>query len=239
MSDAPLIELKNCTIKSPLRKRRLNTPSKHRSVLPNIIDGINLTAFNGDSIGLIGANGAGKSTLLRCIAGALIPDNGSVTTNGTIFFGGSLSVGLHDERTGVENLIIMGLTRGIAKKQVLEHLDALVDFTELGEFIYEKVKHYSDGMKVRLGLSIVLLVKSDILLLDEGLAAGDTSFRKKAEQTFESFYSSGGVLIMASHSEAMLKNFCKLGLVLSGGKAVFKGEIQDALEFYKEQSKVV
>lgn len=239
MSETPLIELKNCTIKSPLRQKRLKAPSRHRSILPNIIDGINLTAFKGDRIGLIGANGAGKSTLLRCIAGALIADHGTVTTNGSIFFGGSLSVGLHDERTGVENLIIMALTRGIEKKQVLKHLDALVDFTELGEFIYEKVKHYSDGMKVRLGLSIVLLVKSDILLLDEGLAAGDTSFRRKAELTFESFYSSGGVLVMASHSEAMLKNFCELGLVLSEGKAVFKGGIQDALDFYKNQSGVV
>ena len=196
--------------------------------------GISLELREGDRFGLIGGNGAGKTTLLRTMSGIYEPTRGSITTQGTIvpLFGGNL--GMDQELPGYDNIDIRGRILGLSRKEILARIDDIAEFTELGNFLHLPVRTYSAGMRVRLAFAITTAVDADILLLDEGLGAGDSSFRKKAQARLNKFIARAGILVVASHSESLMRRFCDRGLWLDHGEVKAIGPLEDVLAAYRE-----
>ncbi len=135
----------------------------------------------GDILGVVGTNGSGKSTLLRTIGGIYTPDEGSIKVNGTVSTLLSLGTGFKQELSGRENITLNGVIMGFSKEEISNNTQAIIDFSDLGDFIDEPVKNYSSGMVARLGFSIAVHLKRDIMLIDEILGVGDFKFRKKSQ----------------------------------------------------------
>ncbi|MFN5115504.1 MAG: ABC transporter ATP-binding protein, partial [Acidimicrobiaceae bacterium] len=145
----------------------------------------------GSTFGIIGSNGSGKSTLLKCLAGILSPDIGSISVNGRVAALLELGAGFHPEMTGRENIFLNGAILGMTQKELLRKLDAIIGFAGLEEFIDTPVKNYSSGMTVRLGFAIAINVDPEILIIDEVLAVGDSSFQQKCHEKIEDFKHEG------------------------------------------------
>ncbi|MCL5783765.1 MAG: ABC transporter ATP-binding protein [Patescibacteria group bacterium] len=188
----------------------------------------------GESIGVIGTNGSGKSTILKLIAGVLTPTKGKITVNGHISPLIELGAGFHPELTGRENIYLNGTILGLSKKEVDEKLNDIIAFSELEEFIDTPVKHYSSGMYMRLGFSVAIHTKPDILLIDEILAVGDVAFQTKCLNKMEEFKKSGVTIFIVSHNMEMIKKFCHKAIMLSAGKVTFNGDCAQALEEYEK-----
>jgi len=198
------------------------------------LKGINFELEQGKSLGLIGSNGSGKSTLLKLIAGVTKPSDGRITINGTVAPLIELGAGFHPELTGRENVYLNGSILGKRKKDMDKLFKNIVDFAGLWEFIDQPVKHYSSGMYMRLAFSVAVSETPDILLVDEILSVGDIDFQKKCLQKINEFKKSGSTLIMVSHSIEQIKNYCDVGLTLSSGNQLFFGNIDKAIEKYKQ-----
>jgi ABC-2 type transport system ATP-binding protein len=184
----------------------------------------------GEAVGLVGANGQGKSTLLRIIAGVLIPDEGHVTVNGGVAPVIELTGGLKSDLTARDNIWLVARLHGLTKKQVAERFDEIVDFSGIGDFLDTPVRHFSSGMRVRLGFSIVTSLDEPILLVDEALAVGDAEFKLKCYDRMEQLLTQGKTLFLVSHKEEDLTKFCNRGLYLKGGKLLVDGTLKEALD---------
>ena len=172
------------------------------------IDGISLEINDGDRVGLIGHNGSGKTTLLRVLAGIYKPNGGAITIEGRV---GALlhpSAGMDPESTGIENIYLRGYMMGMSRREITAKLDDIAEFTELGGFLELPLRTYSAGMFARLAFAVSTAAQSDILLIDEGLGAGDAEFQKKVKLRIESIFNRTPIAILASHSEAMIAEFC-------------------------------
>lgn len=187
----------------------------------------------GEVVGLIGRNGSGKSTALRLIAGIYVPTSGSVETFGHVAAIMQLGGGFSPELTGAENIGLFGAMMGLAREQVDQHRDTIVDFAEIGDFIHTPVKYYSSGMVSRLAFAVTVCVESDILLIDEVLAVGDEAFQRKCIRHLEQVRARGGTIIMASHSAAMLKRLCSRAIWLEDGAIRMDGEVEEVLGAYR------
>ena len=171
------------------------------------LDNIYLNLKSGDRLGIIGGNGAGKTTLLKTIAGIYIPTHGSVKVRGNITALISVGCGMDDEATGYNNIILGGLALGFRKKQIDHKIIDIERFTELGNFLNMPIKTYSAGMKLRLAFAIATSIEPEILLIDEGLGAGDAEFYDKAKKRIDHFVKKASILIIASHSDDLIKRF--------------------------------
>ena len=181
------------------------------------IDGLNLEVKDGDRVGLIGHNGSGKTTLLRVLAGIYKPSGGAITIEGKV---GTLldpHAGMDPESTGIENIYLRGYMMGMGRREITSKLDEIAEFTELGEFLELPMRTYSAGMFARLAFAVSTSAQNDILLIDEGIGAGDTAFRKKAQQRIESLFRRTPIIILASHSEELIAEFCNRRLQLEHG----------------------
>jgi ABC-2 type transport system ATP-binding protein len=187
----------------------------------------------GEAVGIIGRNGTGKSTLLKLIAGVLIPDEGSVVCHGRVAPLLELSAGFSGDITGRDNVHLVGALHGLSKTELKQKFDAIVDFAGVQDFIDMPVRHYSSGMKVRLGFAVLTQLPHPVLLVDEALAVGDKDFKKKCYDTITKMLAEGRTLVFVSHSEKDLTRFCKRGLFLDAGKLVVDGPIDDALVAYR------
>lgn len=189
-------------------------------VVVQALDGVNLSLRRGDRLALLGPNGAGKSTLLRVMAGIYEPTRGNVTVTGRLaaLLGGS--PGMDPDSTGRENIFLHGLYLGLSKAEIKKQTDAIIEFTELGAFIDLPLRTYSTGMRARLSFGIATAVVPDILLLDEEIGAGDAAFIEKANKRLDEFVGSTGILVLASHSEALVHRFCNKSLHLERGRVV-------------------
>ncbi|MGD6991009.1 ABC transporter ATP-binding protein [Sutcliffiella horikoshii] len=198
------------------------------------IKDINLTINNGESIAILGDNGSGKSTLLKVILGVTSPTTGNVEINGKI--GGliELGAGFHKELTGRENIYMNGVVLGLREKEIDLIIDDIIAFAELENHIDKPIKQFSSGMRVRLGFSIAIHVKSDIVLLDEVLAVGDKRFRKKALNAIKT-YLRGKTIIFVSHSTHQVRQICERGIVLQKGSIVYQGDIESAINYYENE----
>jgi ABC-2 type transport system ATP-binding protein len=212
---------------------RLATDAANRKVV-NALRNVDLDVREGDRLGLVGGNGAGKTTLLRVMSGIYEPTKGIYSSRGHIvpLFGGTLGMNL--ELPGMDNIVQRGRVLGLSAKQIQSHIDDIVAFTELEHFIHLPMRTYSAGMRVRLAFAITTAVDADILLLDEGLGAGDESFRKKAAERLAGFVSRAGILILATHSASMMRQFCDQGLLLDHGEVKMRGPIADTLRQYRD-----
>ena len=194
--------------------------------------GIDLIVEPGEAVGVLGPNGAGKTTLLRLLAGVTRPTEGRVRVRGRIAPLISLGVGFHPEMSGRENVLVNGMLLGLSSREVMQRLDEIVDFAELESFIDTPVKFYSSGMAMRLGFSVMMHTNPQALLIDEILAVGDVGFRQKSFERLRELQAAGATLVMVSHSMDMLRQLCRRGIVIQGGRIQHDGEIENAIALH-------
>ncbi len=188
----------------------------------------------GEFFGIIGRNGGGKSTLLKLLAGIYSTDSGAITVNGKLTPFIELGVGFNPELTGRDNVFLNGALLGFNQKEMEAMYDDIVAFAELEKFMDQKLKNYSSGMQVRLAFSIAIRAKSDILLIDEVLAVGDTNFQKKCIGVFEELKRSGTTIVFVSHSMGYVRDFCDRVAVISKGNVVFVGDTEKGVDIYNK-----
>jgi ABC-2 type transport system ATP-binding protein len=193
---------------------------------------VSFDVHEGESVGLIGANGCGKSTLLKLIAGVLIPDEGSSEVRAGVAPLIELKGGFVGDLTARDNIWLTAGLHGLSKKQIADRFDDIVEFAEIGDFLDTPFRHFSSGMQVRLGFSVITTLDEPIILVDEVLAVGDKRFREKCYSRMDEIISDGRTLFLVSHSEADLRRFCSRGLYLREGELIADGPIEDTLEAY-------
>ena len=186
----------------------------------------------GETLGIIGANGAGKSTLLGLLAQTLRPTEGNVRVNGRVSSLLELGAGFHPELTGKENVFLNGSILGLSRRQIQERYETIVQFSELAPFMDVPVKHYSSGMYVRLGFAVAVEVDPDILLIDEVLAVGDETFRKKCLQKILDFKEAQKTLLVVSHDLDVVKQISDRILLIDQGKLIELGKPQIVIDDY-------
>jgi len=193
---------------------------------------INLMIEKGESVGIIGMNGSGKSTLLKLMGGIQHPTSGKVSIKGRVASLIGLGVGFHPGFTGRENIYINGIILGLSKKEIRRRYDDIVEFSELGDYIDEPIRTYSDGMFMRLGFSIATNVDPDILLVDEILAVGDEYFKHKCEKKIAEFRKLGKSMVIVSHNLETVKRWCDRVVWLDGGVIREVGIPDEVVEYY-------
>ena len=200
------------------------------------LDDISLTLKHGDRLGIVGHNGAGKSTLLRVCAGVYGPTQGTVNIDGRVSPLFNASPGLDHDDTGYENIVTCGLFLGMTAKEITEKTPDIEEFCELGDYLSLPVRTYSTGMLTRLGFAIATAIDPEILVLDEGLGAGDARFTERAEKRIDSLVERSSILILASHSEALIKTMCNRAILMQSGKIQAEGSVSEVLESYRKVS---
>lgn len=193
---------------------------------------ITLKIKRGDVVGILGTNGSGKSTLAQVLAEISDIDEGKLTVYGDQELI-SINTGLNSQLTGLENIYLKGAYMGFNKKKTNEIVEGVVDFAELGDFLYQPVKKYSSGMKSRLGFSISLALDPDIFIVDEALSVGDKGFAKKCMKRMNKLRDENDkTILFISHSLGQVKGFCKTGLWIEGGKLQEMGPIEEVCDHY-------
>ena len=198
---------------------------------------INLEIKKGETVGIIGPNGAGKSTLLKLMAGVTKPTTGEIKINGQIAPLIELGAGFHPELTGRENVTLNGVILGLSKKEIEKKFKEIVDFAELWEFIDQPIKHYSSGMYLRLAFSVAVHTSPDILLIDEILAVGDSSFQAKCFAKMEEFKKAGVTIILVSHALGQIQSFCTRAVYLDEHRIIADGNVEEVCEKYLEKAR--
>jgi ABC-2 type transport system ATP-binding protein len=212
------------------------TKSKQRSGGFWALRDVSFTVGPGEAVGLVGANGQGKSTLLKLIAGVLLPDEGGIRVNGGVAPLIEVTGGFEGDLTARDNIWLTGGLHGLNRRQIAERFDEIVEFAEVGDFLDTPFRHFSSGMKVRLGFSVITTLDEPIVLVDEVLAVGDRSFREKCYLRMEEMLSGGRTLFLVSHNENDLRRFCTRGLYLNGGALVADGPLDATLDLYASDS---
>ncbi len=187
---------------------------------------------HGDRVALFGTNGSGKSTLLKIIAGIYKPEMGEVRTTGTVYSFLGRNVGVMPQLSGYDNLTVRGLLLDLPDAVIAEKIEKIIEFSELGNDIHRPVSTYSMGMRARLTFGMLMFVDADILLIDEGLGAGDQFFLEKARKFVNGLLDSSKILIFANHSNKLLSEFCNKGLLIDNGNMVAYGAFKDVLHQY-------
>jgi len=187
----------------------------------------------GQAVSFLGRNGAGKSTALKLISGVLQPTEGTVEVNGRVSAMLELTAGFDAQLTGRENLNMRGYLWGFKRPEMVELMDSIIEFAELGSFIDQPVRTYSSGMKSRLGFAFASSIQPDILVVDEALSVGDKKFSAKCLDRMKEIMSQEDMtLLFVTHSTSSAQEFCTRGLVLDKGQLCFDGPIDEAVEYY-------
>lgn len=207
-----------------------------RLTLVTALNGVDLELSHGDRIGLVGHNGSGKSTLLRVLAGICEPSRGTVELSGQVAPIFNIELGMDPEATGFENIMLRGMFLGMTKKQVKHSLPDIAEFTELGDFLHLPMRTYSDGMRMRLAFAISTAIEPDILLLDEGIGAGDAHFIDKAERRLAEFTQRAAIIALASHDTNLIRLICNKVALLEHGRILMIGEPDPVLAAYYERA---
>jgi ABC-type polysaccharide/polyol phosphate transport system ATPase subunit len=206
-------------------------------VVVRALQNVTLTVNHGDQLGLVGHNGAGKSTLLRVFAGIYQPSAGSVTIDGRVSPLFSTSPGLDLDDTGYENIVTCGLLLGMSRAEIERKLPEIEAFSELSDYLALPTRTYSSGMLVRLGFAIATAIDPEILLLDEELGTGDARFASHAAKRVEGLIGRSSIVVLASHSDDLLRRMCNRAILLDHGRVVLDGPTEDVLEAYSRMNK--
>ena len=225
LGDNLVIEIKSIGKKYPFKKQAVKDFWA--------LKGASLDVCKGDVVGILGRNGAGKTTLLNIIAGILPPTEGSFSVKGRVLGLLNLGIGFHDSLTGRENIFLNGTLLGASRKELSEKLLSIIDFSELGSFIDMPLGTYSQGMRLRLGFSIIANLDFDILVIDEILAVGDALFQNKCFEQINNFRRSGRTLVLTSQSMDLIERLCSKVVVLDHGKILFYGNPPEAINRYR------
>ncbi len=244
-SDA-IIQIHNLTKVFSLPHERYNTVKQHFVNLFNpksferfkALENVSFEIAKGEFFGIIGANGSGKSTLLKILAGIYQPTSGEVIINGSLSPFIELGVGFNPDLTARENIFLNAAVLGLSKKETESKFDQIIDFAELREFVDQKLKNFSSGMQVRLGFSIAIQAQTDILLVDEVLAVGDSNFQQKCFDVFYQLKKQGKTIIFVSHDLGSIEDFCDRVMILKNGRLKFIGSANQAILEYMKANTV-
>lgn len=195
---------------------------------------VNLDVKKGETVGIIGTNGSGKSTILKIITGVLNPTAGDVKINGRISALLELGAGFNMEFTGVENVYLNGTMIGFSKAEIDAKLQDILDFADIGDFVYQKVKTYSSGMFVRLAFAVAINIEPEILIVDEALSVGDVFFQNKCYHKFEEFKAQGRTILFVSHDLSSISKYCDRVILLERGKKLGEGNPKEIIDMYKK-----
>ena len=223
---SPLISVQNLGMS--YRKRLSLSRKAPHPVLTNVT----FDLFPGETLGIIGKNGVGKSTLLRLLAGILKPDHGKITSRAHTTSLLSLNLGLDPNLNGIDNAIMSALLLGFSREEAERNLSEIFTFSELGQAIHEPVKTYSSGMNTRLGFSIAIHLRPDVLLIDEVLGVGDAEFRKKSELALRKKIVSNQTVVLVSHNNVQVKSLCDRVIWIERGKVMLAGDAEQVIEQY-------
>ncbi|MCG3748310.1 MULTISPECIES: ATP-binding cassette domain-containing protein [Vibrio] len=240
------IKLKKLVLDYPVNNKDFVKKDNESQVGGNIItesgktylralDNINIEINRGDRVALVGHNGAGKSTLLKVMAGIYQASSGDVEVSGKVAPLFNLKFGMDNELTGYENIELRGLYLGLSRKEIREKKPRIVECSGLGDFLHMPIKTYSSGMLARLAFAVSTSVDADILLLDEMIGTGDANFINKAKNMLEEFVSSSNILVLASHSNKVLRQICNKAILFEHGKIVSMGDMENILELYRHK----
>jgi len=217
-----------------LKQSTLNMFSKKKFSKLETLKQVDFNIQRGEFFGIMGRNGCGKSTLLKIIANIYQPTSGKISVNGRLAPFIELGVGFNPDLTGRENVFLSGTILGMKRKEIESKYLDIVDFSELEEFMDQKLKNYSSGMQVRLAFSIAIQADSDILLIDEVLAVGDANFQRKCFKVFKELKASGKTIVFVSHSSDTVRDFCDKVALIEKGELVMVGDPTEVTNQYLE-----
>jgi len=203
------------------------------TVVVRALTNLTLQIKDGERVALVGPNGAGKTTLLKVLSGVYSPSSGSVSVSGNVSSALNTSLGLDIELTGRENIYLLGFYRGLPRAVITAAMDDIIDAADLGQFIDLPVSTYSAGMNGRLTFAVATAFRPDILIMDEWLAAGDNQFVTKASERTRKFVDKARILVIASHSLAIVRQFCTHAAYLKAGKLIAYGPAEDIISAYE------
>ena len=215
-------------------KEALNPFRKRYSRDFYALNDVSLTIKKGETVGIIGKNGAGKSTILKIITGVLTPTSGSVQVNGCIASLLELGAGFNPEMTGIENIYMNGTIMGYSKEEMVDRLQDIIDFADIGEFIHQPVKMYSSGMFARLAFAVNAFVEPDILIVDEALSVGDMKFQVKCMDKMAELMKGGCTVIFVSHDINAIRRLCHRAFFFNQGQLLADGEVNTVADMYLE-----
>ncbi len=203
------------------------------------LNNVSFEITRGESVGIVGDNGAGKSTLLKMITGVAFPDEGDIIVDGKVAALLELTAGFSLEMTGRENIYLKGYILGLEDEYIKEIEENIIDFAELGDYIDQPVRTYSSGMKMRLGFAINVNIEPDVLVVDEALAVGDASFKRKCKDKIKEIISSGTTVLYVSHSAESVREICPRSIYLRKGTVIFDGPTDETLQVYQDYKESV
>lgn len=198
------------------------------------LNGISFDVEKGQTVGIIGTNGSGKSTILKIITGVLTPTTGDVQVNGVISALLELGAGFNMDYTGIENIYMNGTMMGFSRKEMDAKLQDILDFADIGDFVYQPVKTYSSGMFVRLAFALAINVEPEILIVDEALSVGDVFFQAKCYRRMEEIRKNGTTILMVTHDMGAIIKYCDRVVVLNKGNFIAEGEPGKMVDLYKK-----
>lgn len=202
---------------------------ENHCVVIKALDNVSLQLVDGDRVGVLGHNGAGKSTFLRVLANIYEPTHGHVHVNGKVSPLLDVMLGIDLESTGYENIMLRGLLLGLKRKEILSKMEEIAEFTELGDFLSVPIRTYSSGMMMRLAFAVATSIQPDILVMDEVIGVGDAAFLTKANLRLNKLIEQSNIVVLASHSEEIVRKICNKVIVLDCGKIKQFGKIDEIL----------
>lgn len=236
-----IVEVKNLTkvyelYNKPIDrlKEAIRIPRKTYHTDFYALEDISFEVKKGESVGIIGVNGSGKSTLLKIITGVLSKTSGDIHINGKISALLELGAGFNMDYTGIENIYMNGLMMGFTKDEMDNKLNTILEFADIGDFVYRPVKQYSSGMFVRLAFSLSIAVEPDILIVDEALSVGDIFFQAKCYKRMNELKEKGTTIIMVTHDLGAVIKYCDRVLLLNKGVKVSEGSPHEIIDLYKK-----
>ena len=198
------------------------------------LDGVSFSVPKGQTVGIIGMNGSGKSTLLKLITGVLTSTAGSVDVRGHVSALLELGAGFNMEYNGIDNVYLNGMMNGFSEEEIKARLQDILDFADIGEYVYQPVKTYSSGMFVRLAFAVAINIDPEILIVDEALSVGDVFFQAKCYHKFEEFRKAGKTILFVSHDLSGIMRYCDRVIVLHEGTVRGDGTPKEMIDLYKQ-----
>ena len=215
-------------------KESLGLSKKKRYKEHYALNDISFQVNKGETVGIIGTNGSGKSTILKIITGVLNPTQGNIEVNGRISALLELGAGFNMEYTGIENVYLNGTMIGFSKEEIDAKLQDILEFADIGDFVYQPVKTYSSGMFVRLAFAVAINIDPEILIVDEALSVGDVFFQAKCYRKFEEFKEKGKTILLVSHDLSSISKYCDRVILLNKGKKVEEGLPKTVVDTFKK-----
>ncbi len=223
-----LYERRSDRVKDAFGLMKKNPPKKYHA-----LNGVSMQINAGETVGIIGTNGSGKSTILKIITGVLNATEGEVKVNGRISALLELGAGFNMEYNGIENVYLNGTMMGFTEKEIEERLPAILEFADIGDYVYQPCKTYSSGMFVRLAFAVAINIDPEILIVDEALSVGDVFFQAKCYHKFEEFKEQGKTIIFVSHDLSSVSKYCDRVYLLNRGNLLGEGSPKEMIDAYK------